>query len=121
MQRSTKISPPNSIVFVEDLKGGEPPNPIWGATILATPSCISVACYPEQDGPTEIALGNVPDVDPGFEPEFDGYLETPSRIVVVSTVDQKVVLDVPAPASKSRLRIWRNHPKWPTKVNIGLG
>ena len=121
MQRSIRISPPNSLVFVSDPNGGEPPYPIWGATILSTPSCISVACYPEQDGPTDIVLGGAKDLGPQSAPEFDGYLETPSRKVEVSTVEQLKILDIAVPEVQTRVRIWRNHPRWPTNVTIGVG
>lgn len=105
MQRSTRISPLNSLVFVEAVKGGEPPTPIWGATISSTTSCVSVASYPEQDGPTEVVLGDASDIKPEGKPEFDGHLETPNRTVVVSTVDQLVVLEMPVTDLRTRLRI----------------
>jgi hypothetical protein len=30
---------------------------------------------PEQDGPTDVALGDMTEVDPGYEPAFEGQLE----------------------------------------------
>jgi hypothetical protein len=121
MFNSTKVRPINSLLFVSDPNGGVAPIPVWGAMILSTSSCISVACTSEQDGPTEVILGNASDVDPGHPPAFDGALETPNRAVVVSTVDDQTVLKANVPTSETHVRVWINHPRWPDKVIVGLG
>src|SRR5262249_10605559 len=72
MSSSTTIRPVNSLIFVSDPAGGAVPDWIRGALILSTPSCISVGCYPEQDGPTQVVLGKRQDVDPGDPPAFEG-------------------------------------------------
>lgn len=87
---------------------------------MATPSCISFACFPAQDGPTRLLLGAKDDVDPGTSPTFEGELETPNRAVVVSTVDDKIVLRTAVPGAQTHVRIWLSHPQWPEKVIIGL-
>ena len=86
MHTSTLVRPVNSLIFVSDRAGGR--IPLWqkNKQVLWTDSCISVACYPEQDGPTELSLGASPEVDPGFRPEFDGILKMPNRIVTVQDV-----------------------------------
>ncbi len=43
---SLKIAPPNSLLFISDAEGGRPPIPVLGAQILATDSCVSIACLP---------------------------------------------------------------------------
>jgi hypothetical protein len=73
------------------------------------------------DGDTQVTLGSAPEVDPGVSPAFDGLLETPSREVVVSTVEHETVLTAPVPAARTRVRIWTNHPTEPDEVTIGLG
>jgi hypothetical protein len=118
--KTISYSPPNSLIFISDRKGGEPPVPIWGATILATPSCISIACFPEQDGPTAITLGGEKEIDPGYAPEFEGRLEIPNREIVVSTVDSKVILAQQVNGTSVQVKIWRSHPKWPENVLIGI-
>ena len=118
MSKSAKVTPPNSIIFISDPNGGQAPYPVRGARILATPSCISVICYPEQDGPTEVTLG---EVTSGDDLAFEGDLETPSRAVVVSTVEREVVLEVAVPKTLTHIRIWMNHPRWPDRIIVGLG
>jgi hypothetical protein len=120
MHRSAKVAPPNSIVFVSDPNGGQTPEPVWGAMILSTPSCISVGCFPEVDGETEITVGPVGEVDPGGLPSFTGTLETPNRAVVISTVEDETIVQVPVPKKTTGVRIWLSHPQWPEKVTIGL-
>jgi hypothetical protein len=121
---STKISvrPINSILFLSDEIGGDPPVPIRGAMIQSTPSTISFRCYPEQDGPTEIHVGQLNEVEPAQDvPAFDGELETPSRSVVLSTADWQTLLRVEVPSFRTRVRIWLSHPQWPDRITIGLG
>ena len=89
--------------------------------IVSTSSCISVGCFPEQDGPTEVVLGGAREVDPGSRPAFDGDLETPHHELTVSTVEGSKVLQSKVPETHTRVRIWVSHPRWPDKVIVGLG
>lgn len=120
MRQQIKISPVNSLLFIEDVSGGIPPEPLWGAKILSTPSCISFACFPEQDGPTEITIGPMNEIEPGPFLVFEGNLETPNRKVIISGVEVATVLSVDVAHPKVKVRIWYSHPKWPEKVVIGL-
>jgi hypothetical protein len=121
MSASRKIRPVNSLIFVSDPAGGDVPEWIRDASILSTSSCVSVGCYPEQDGPTEVILGKAEEIDPGFQPAFDGDLATPNRAVVVSTVERKIVLESKVPEMRTHVRIWINHPRWPDKIIVGFG
>lgn len=120
MKTSLRLRPANSIIFVSDIAGGVVPGLAAGMIIHATPSCISVECYPEQDGPTKITLGDGDDVDPGGMPEFDGPLNVPNRVVAVSTVNEDAVLRMSVPRQRARIRIWINHRKWPDDIVIGV-
>ena len=117
-----KISfrPVNSIIFISGLDGGDAPYPVWGAQVLATPSCISIACYPEQDGPTTIALGDMQEADRGAPASFEATLETPGGSVIISTADQQTILRKPVNKDKVRIRIWLNHPKWADDIVVGI-
>lgn len=89
--------------------------------VWSTPSCVAVVCYPEQDGPTEVTLGDGSRLDPGDQPLFDGHLEVPSGNLIVSTVEGETVLSAQVQPSLIRLRVWTNHDRWPDKVTIGAG
>jgi hypothetical protein len=88
--------------------------------VAAEPQCISVCCFPEIDGPTEIVLGAGAEVDPGGAPAFDGSLDTPNRKVVITTVDEETVLSEDVRGLRPRVRVWLSHPKWPETVTVGL-
>jgi hypothetical protein len=118
---SVKIAPPNSLLFISDSNGGSPPYPVRRAQILATRSCVSIACYPAMDGQTVITLGPGVEVDPGYPPAFDGVLETPNCSIVISTVERETVLSENVPATETRVRAWLNKPTMPDEVIIGLG
>lgn len=120
MLQRTRISPANSLLFIEDANGGKPPEPIWGVQIHSTPSCISFACFPEIDGATEITIGPSAEIEPGPLLVFDGDLETPSRVVIISGVEIPRVLSVDVPRTTTKVRIWYSHSKWPEKVTIAL-
>ena len=120
MHRTTRVAPPNSLVFISDADGGQPPIPVRGAMILSSPSCVSVGCFPEIDGETEITLGPIGEVSLDGLPDFIGTIETPNRTLVVSTVEGERILGTRVPASNTHVRIWLSHPRWPAKVTIGF-
>jgi len=120
MYTSATTRPVNSLLFISDRDGGEVPEWVRDELILSTSSCISIACYPEQDGPTTVTLGPLWEVEHEEQPTFSGYLETPNRAVVVSTVDQQTVVEAKVPKTRTHVRIWLNHPRWPDQVTIGL-
>lgn len=121
MYISKLIKPVNSLIFISDRTGGE--IPVWQKErqILWTKSCISVVCYPEQDGPTEVILGTGREIDPGFRAQFDGTLEIPSSIVTVQNVTHESLLSMEVAEQIVRIRIWPNHPRWANKIIIGVG
>lgn len=89
--------------------------------IAATESCILVACYPEIDGETKITIGPAADVDPGdTPPAFDGRLATPSAVIRIVTIDWKPLLEVPVSSTNTRIRIWKNRPRFADQVIVGV-
>ena len=121
MSQAVIVRPVNSLLFISDSNGGVAPLPTRGAMFLATASCISFCCYPEQDGPTEVVLGLRKEVDPGDPPSFKGDLETPNRVVLISNVVREKLLESRVPEMLTQVCIWLNHPRWPDKIIIGLG
>jgi hypothetical protein len=75
----------------------------------------------EQDGRTEIILGPADEVGRPDRPVFDALLDTPLRTVVVTTAENRSILQASVPSERTRLRIWTNHPAEPDEVIIGLG
>ena len=121
MVETTKTAVQNGLIFVEDATGGEPPYPLTDEKIQYTSTFISVACLHEVDGEAELTLGPAEDVSPGMDAEFDGVIETPSKLVVISTVPDDHLLKANVPDATTRIRVWRNHPVWSDKVIVGWG
>jgi len=121
MRQSIRIRPLNSILFIEDVEGGQVPEITRNERLWFTPSCICIGCLMEQDGETEVTLGASNEIDIGAPPVFDGFLETPGREVVVSTVEGKKLLCMPVSEIRTRVRIWANRAIEPDRVLVGLG
>lgn len=119
--KTVKRAPVNSLVFVSDNLRSEPPIPVRGRIVNYNEFCISVGCYPEIDGETEIFLGRLPSVEAGFELVFDGVIQTPNKRLIVSTVDEEILLQDNVSGTETRVRILISHPKWPEKVVVGWG
>jgi hypothetical protein len=122
MVGTVKIAPENSQVVIVDPKRRKIEVPDYQESVpfVATSSCILFYCYPEVDGETEITLGNASDVDPGTAPIFDGHLLTPSKILAIETVYGDTILRIPILDVQTKLRIWSDALKWPTKIVVGI-
>lgn len=120
MTQKTTARPVNSLVVVEDPKNQDVPPWEDGKLVVASSTALFVVCYPEIDGPTEIVLGPASEVGLKRAAEYDGDLMTPSRKVVVTNVELKTLLSEKVSGTKTRVRVWLNHDRWPDKVVIGL-
>lgn len=121
--QTIKIIPPNSLVLISDSGGGSVPDPdkiARDANVTATDTCVVVCCLPEIDGETEITLGPANLTDPGSSPAFDGTIMTPSNVVRVFDVQWKPLLEAPVSTAKTRIRVWKNHPRFADQVIVGL-
>ena len=114
-------SPINSIVFISDNLRSKPPEHLYGALASYNESCVSVGCYPSDDGETEFFLGKADELVVEGEIAFDGTIETSNRNLMISTVDGEVLLEQAVPSARTRLRVWVNHPEWPNRVLVGWG
>jgi hypothetical protein len=118
--KSARVAVPNGVLCLEDERGGTPPHPVRGANLLATSSCIFVGCMIDSEGETEVMVGPADALDNRQIPLFDGGLETPSLVLVISTVEGTKILDTAVSSPNTRVKIWTNHPRWPDKVIISL-
>lgn len=121
LRQTIKIAPPNSLIFVSDIDGDEPVDFTSMKTIMWNSTCVAVVCLAFMDGQTEVTIGVAKEVEPGWTPAFDDYLETPKQSVIVSTSEREILLECPVQTKRTRIRIWINHEKEPDRVAIGFG
>jgi hypothetical protein len=118
--RSARQALPNSLILIEDSKGGEIPNSMNNSLVVATSSCIAIGGRSEDDGVTEVVLGSYSKVDPREPPIFEGWIETPSRELTVKTVLGATMLKMHVPTHETRLMIWVNDSFEPDHIIIGI-
>jgi hypothetical protein len=108
--------------FLEDPIGGKSPAIDERAVrIWSTRSCIIVGSLAFMDGETYlVASTSVADVQP-TEPAFDGMLDTPSRVVEISTSERQVLLRCAVAALVTRVRVWTDRPSEPENILVVFG
>jgi hypothetical protein len=120
MSVSVRIAPPNSLLLISEAPTTTGPSSLTiGARIGSTRTCIAVGCLAFIDGETRVALGKP--IETNDRPAFDGYLDTPRRKVAVWTVEWKRLLETSVPTTRTRIRVWTNHPTEPDDVYVGVG
>jgi len=82
---------------------------------------VSIGVFPEIDGRTRLAFGPAREVWLRREADFDDFVETPTKTLFVSTATGVVLVMGFIETEITRVRIWRSHPDWPTRVTIGYG
>jgi len=120
MTNSVKIEMPHPIAVIIDPEGGDVPDFVDDALVMATDSGLLVTCQGYVDGPTEFVLGNSTDVDPGTRPAFEGKLKTPSRRLAIETSEGDAILEVPTQGTNTVVRVWTNALEDPDKVIVGV-
>lgn len=122
MREVIRFAPPNSMFFFEDPRGGKSPEiddrlvRIW-----STRSCIVAACLMFLDGETELMVSTSVEDVPSTDPAFDGILDTPSRIVEISTSELQILLRCDVTEHFTRVRLWTDHPSEPEHILAILG
>lgn len=121
MALTKRMAPPNSVVLVSDLDGGEIPKTMGGSLVSATSTCVAVGCLSEDDGETEFTLASLAEVDRADKPVYEGMLRTPKRHVVIRSVLGEHLLELPVLQEVTKIKIWANDLKEPDNVLIGVG
>ena len=114
---SVEVAPSHSLVLVMDPSVGRIPEKMSGALVAATTTCVAIGTLSEHDGTTRICLGTE-EYSGGGNGVFDGELDTPGGRVAVCSVLDEVLLEVPVPFRRSRVRIWANDDQEPSELNI---
>jgi hypothetical protein len=120
MSQTIKVAPPNSMIFISDFDDDEPIDFTHIKTVMWNSTCIVVFCLNSSEGFTEVTLGKASEVDPGWEPAFDGDLATPKQSTMVSTSEREVLIQMPVRSTQTRIKVWINHDRGPDKIIVGV-
>ena len=118
---TNKLAPPNSIVLLEDKGGGDIPESVGDSLVVATKSCVAIGCKAEDDGETEITLGNEYPDTLNLYPAFEGRLPTPSGVLCVRSVYGDNILELRTATAETQVQVWVNHAKEPDRIYIMVG
>ena len=120
MKKSIDAAPPYSIIFISDADVGEFLEPT-GAHLQWNSSIVSIGCRYYHDGDTRVTLGSFDEVGLAEDPVFDGEISTIGGRIVVFTAHLDIILSTDVSTSKTRIRIWENHPTQPDDIVIAYG
>nr|CAI0340246.1 hypothetical protein SHINE37_44114 [Rhizobiaceae bacterium] len=89
--------------------------------IFASPQCINVPAYDWKHGDTNVTFGPFDELNETAEPAFDGFLETSHKRLIVFGVTVSEYASTTVPSTKTRIRIWLDHPIESSNVVIACG
>jgi hypothetical protein len=115
-----KIAPPNSVILISDLDGGEIPRKMGKSLVSATNTCVAVGCLSEDDGLTELMLVPLEEVNCTDQPVYEGLLQTPLRRVVIYSVLGQPLLEMLVRQKLTKIKVWANHLNEPDKITVGV-
>lgn len=123
MVQKIMTQPANGIVFVYGDSDVEVPADRLDrrtSLIAASDDALIVCVKAEVDGETELTVGASSEIDPGWTPAFVGFVNTPFHLILVETVDQRILVRQDVALKRTALRVWFSHPRWPDRVLIGI-
>lgn len=118
--QSQLVAVPNALLFVRDSWLKDRPSINGAAFFWTTRSCVAVSCRPDSDGETELTLGPAPQVGLTRSPSFHGWIDTPTRRVLVEIVPGVIVLQAEVSGLSTRVQIWTDGYRDTGTVIVGL-
>jgi hypothetical protein len=65
-------------------------------------------------------MGTIGQVDPEYQPLFEGELETPSQCLEIQSVEGETLLRTSVPSYRTRVLIWVNDTREPDEITVGI-
>jgi hypothetical protein len=121
MKQTISIQPAYSQVVICD-PTAKVEVPLWEREVpfVASDTCILFMCYPEIDGPTELAFGTGDEVRADGPPICERMLKTPGRQIAIESVEGDEIFKMPTKGTETLVRIWSNRNWLPDKVSVGV-
>ena len=89
--------------------------------IFSSPHCINVPAYDWNRGDTNITFGPFDELEETTKPTFDGTIDTPDKRLIVFGALVPEYVSTTVSTTKTRIRIWLDHPIEPSNVIIAWG
>lgn len=89
--------------------------------VLSSPDCILVPALYWYNGDTDVTFGPASEIMQAGQPDFDGMLNTPNKEIILFDALEPQYAIAPVPSTKTRIRVWMDHPEEPQNVTIAWG
>lgn len=115
------IAPEYLSIYIAGRNGVDIPMHMDRQGIFASSQCINVPAYDWNHGDTNVTFGPFDELNEISEPTFDGILETSQKRLIVFGARVSEYVSTSVPSTKTRVRIWLDHPIEPSNVVIAWG
>lgn len=89
--------------------------------VLSSKDCIFIPALYWNDGDTHVTFGPASKTKETRKPDFDGILNTPNKELVLFDANEPQYAIAQTPSTKTRVRVWMDHPVEPSNVTIAFG
>lgn len=89
--------------------------------IFVSDDCVNIPAEYWSDGDTHVTFGPYLEVAEAREPDSDTLLNTPNRELILFDANDPQYAIATVPSTKTRIRVWLDHPFAPTNVTIAYG
>lgn len=89
--------------------------------ILSSKDCVNIPALYWNDGDTHVTLGPASEIPHIGEPDFDGILNTSNLEFILFDANEPQFAIVQVPSTKTRIRVWIDHPTEPQNLIIAWG
>jgi hypothetical protein len=89
--------------------------------IFTSPDCVNIPAYYWSDGDTNVTLGPYSEVAEARAPDSDTILNTPQQELILFDANEPQYAVASVPSTKTRIRVWIDHPIEPSNVTIAWG
>ena len=107
-----------SLILVTDAAGSGIPAWDHCVPIATGPDCLLIRC--RGDGDSEVVFGAVEEVDPGYKPMALRILQTPSKALVIGSLEGEILGRLPTLEAKTSVLVWANNVAMPDRIVIGV-
>lgn len=119
MKNEILINPRNSVILIMDRTIGEVPESMNGGLVAATNTCVAIGTLSEFDGKTRIILSdNIEEIECSKYKVFEGFIDTPSKILSISSILDEPLLESSVPGSRTKIFVCVNDEFEPDDIQV---